>query len=129
MYVFFFYLSRSLDILNLFPQPGMSVTQDVSVAIGLQNCPTSAKFSGNTCDGVASALGNEILFAGPFAPEMIPGSGMTDKVQDFHLQVPADLTPGPAILTVSHFFLGRSAAVSSVDSFAKGEVLTRLFWA
>ena len=81
----------------------------------MQHCPSSARFSGGvTCDGLASPLGpdGDILYAGPFAPEMQAGSGTTDRIQDFYVTVPAGLQPGVAIVNVVHFGLVSSAAVS-----------------
>ncbi|KAI1794784.1 hypothetical protein LXA43DRAFT_1058811 [Ganoderma leucocontextum] len=74
-------------------------SRDVSVAIGLLSCAPAG-----TCDGIdpTQELGS-VLFAGPYAPQAVPGS--TTLVQNYTVTIPSDFPSGPALLSVPHFVL------------------------
>ncbi|KAG2121922.1 hypothetical protein DEU56DRAFT_833223 [Suillus clintonianus] len=96
------------------PTPGSSITagtnftvqigrpdtitgsQEISIVIGIQSCPT-----GN-CLPLNWDLGT-VLYAGPFNPQF--GSGAYDPYEDFSVQIPASFVTGQAQLGLAHFSL------------------------
>ena len=90
-------------------------TRDISVVISLQSCPSSAKFGSTSACSGRGPLGfdDSILYAGPYSPQGTPGSGTTDVSQTFHLQIPRNFTPGPAMLSTAHFLLTEGVTVST----------------
>ncbi|KAI0769939.1 hypothetical protein C8Q74DRAFT_1369185 [Fomes fomentarius] len=80
----------------------LSNSLEVSVAIGLISCKGIAP--PGTCDGVdTSQRFGQILFAGPYSPQLAAGKGAL--VQNYTVTVPDGFQTGPAILSVAHFNL------------------------
>jgi hypothetical protein len=75
-------------------QRTLSGSQDVSVVIGLQSCPTSP------CAAPDSIMG-DILFVGPYTPD--PNG--SPPSQTFTVNIPAGMQKGRAQLGVVHFAL------------------------
>ncbi|EGN95799.1 hypothetical protein SERLA73DRAFT_187021 [Serpula lacrymans var. lacrymans S7.3] len=76
--------------------PTLTNTQPISVAIGLQSCP-----SGN-CLPVADILG-DLLYAGPIQP--VYGPGAYYPYQNFSVTVPPTIANGTAQIGVAYFSL------------------------
>ncbi|KAH7889212.1 hypothetical protein F5I97DRAFT_485612 [Phlebopus sp. FC_14] len=69
---------------------------EISIAIGLQSCPTGA------CSPTSGFLGT-VLYQGPYTPQP---SGVGDNLyENFTVEIPASTSSGQAILGVANFFL------------------------
>ena len=92
---------------------------DVSVAVGIQNCgapmPSSGRFRKQaTCGATASLppLGDFLIYSGPFSPQQVD-SRSSDLRQTLYVQIPSDIKPGPALLSIVHFSLTNAGTVST----------------
>ena len=99
-----------ISLLHLAPhlisvlQDTLTNSLDISVAIGLLPC--AGRAPPGTCDGVDPSEGvGAVLFAGPYQPVLIPGSGSASLKQNYTVTVPDGFPSGPAALSVSHFAL------------------------
>ncbi|OJT10265.1 hypothetical protein TRAPUB_13219 [Trametes pubescens] len=79
-------------------QNSLTGSQDVAIAIGLASCP----LSGSGCTSLPDASVGPLLFSGTYAPAADASGNVT---QSYVVRVPADIAPGPARLSVAHFYI------------------------
>ncbi|KAI0675185.1 hypothetical protein C8Q78DRAFT_965028 [Trametes maxima] len=83
-------------------QNSLTGSQEVAIAIGLEACSTG------DCSTLPAQDVGRVLFHGEYAPKADAAGNVT---QTFSVQVPADLTAGPARLSIAHFAI---VGVSSI---------------
>ncbi|KAG1809730.1 hypothetical protein EV424DRAFT_1349928 [Suillus variegatus] len=85
---------------HLHYQNDLTGSEEISIVIGIQSCPTG------DCLPISEGMGT-VLYEGPFNPQY--GLGADDPYEDFSVQVPASFATGQAQLGLAHFTLIGSA--------------------
>lgn len=81
---------------HLHYQNDLTGSEEISIVIGIQSCPTG------DCLPISEGMGT-VLYEGPFNPQY--GLGADDPYEDFSVQVPASFATGQAQLGLAHFTL------------------------
>ncbi|KAL1939936.1 hypothetical protein VTO73DRAFT_9636 [Trametes versicolor] len=87
-------------------QNSLTGSQDVAVAIGLQSCGTAS------CDSLPTESVGPLLFSGEYAPKADASGNVT---QNYIVRVPAGMGPGPARLSVAHFYILGASEMAPMD--------------
>ncbi|KAI0329703.1 hypothetical protein GY45DRAFT_1252288 [Cubamyces sp. BRFM 1775] len=79
---------------------------DVSVAIGIQNCPTG------DCSNIPESDIGTILFTGAYSPQRNEDG---KDIESYLLGIPSDLPNGLALLSVAHFYILGASNMAELD--------------
>lgn len=98
---------------------------EVAIVIGIRSCVGQAP--AGTCNGIDPTHNiGQVIFKGPFDPQVQAGSGRTDQLQSVTVHIPDGFPQGPALITVAHFALNIvSPRALSMSQSPKNSALTK----